>query len=304
MKRTIVFLYCIISSFSSMAQAPLWKVNESAFQYTMTFVSKLNMDGVQLSNPNDMVAAFVGSSCRGVSKLTYVSSAKSYYAYLTIFSNIPGEAISFYIYNSTANKVVKVSKTINFESYQNIGNLFQSFSIAEPALNQKAELLTFDFLNVKTLSFAVNPGSVKLSISESVPLSNLTPVFTLSKGARLYKNGNLQVSGSSASSFTAPVSYDVMSEDESTLTSYAINITQTLDPPLFYKKDAVCNTLGAIKVVSKREGVVVQLSYNGKQVDNKAITNGEAVFTGLLSGNYIASIGNDFKAISINQKVK
>jgi hypothetical protein len=287
-----------------MAQAPLWKVNESAFQYTMTFVSKLNMDGVQLSNPNDMVAAFVGSSCRGVSKLTYVSSAKSYYAYLTIFSNTPGEAISFYIYNSTANKVVKVSKTINFESYQNIGNLFQSFSIAEPALNQKAELLTFDFLNVKTLSFAVNPGSVKLSISESVPLSNLTPVFTLSKGARLYKNGNLQVSGSSASSFTAPVSYDVMSEDESTLTSYAINITQTLDPPLFYKKDAVCNTLGAIKVVSKREGVVVQLSYNGKQVDNKAITNGEAVFTGLLSGNYIASIGNDFKAISINQKVK
>jgi hypothetical protein len=270
----------------------------------MTFVSKLNMDGVQLSNPNDMVAAFVGSSCRGVSKLTYVSSAKSYYAYLTIFSNTPGEAISFYIYNSTANKVVKVSKTINFESYQNIGNLFQSFSIAEPALNQKAELLTFDFLNVKTLSFAVNPGSVKLSISESVPLSNLTPVFTLSKGARLYKNGNLQVSGSSATSFTAPVSYDVMSEDESTLTSYAINITQTLDPPLFYKKDAVCNTLGAIKVVSKREGVVVQLSYNGKQVDNKAITNGEAVFTGLLSGNYIASIGNDFKAISINQKVK
>lgn len=304
MKRTIVFLYCIIYSFSSMAQVPLWKVNESAFQYTMTFVSKLNMDGVQLSNPNDMVAAFVGSNCRGVSKLTYVSSAKSYYAYLTIFSNTPGEAISFYIYNSTANKVVKVSKTINFESYQNIGNLFQSFSIAEPALNQKAELLTFDFLNVKTLSFAVNPGSVKLSISESVPLSNLTPVFTLSKGARLYKNGNLQVSGSSATSFTAPVSYDVMSEDESTLTSYAINITQTLDPPLFYKKDAVCNTLGAIKVVSKREGVVVQLSYNGKQVDNKAITNGEAVFTGLLSGNYIASIGNDFKAISINQKVK
>ncbi|PQB09090.1 hypothetical protein BST83_00085 [Polaribacter filamentus] len=53
----------------------------------MTFLAKLNANGKQLINPNDKVAAFVGSSCRGISGITYVASEKNYYAYLTVFSN-------------------------------------------------------------------------------------------------------------------------------------------------------------------------------------------------------------------------
>lgn len=303
-KRILIFILLWVLSAPLFAQLPNWKVIEPNYQYTMTCIAKLNLDGVQLANQNDMVGAFVGTTCRGVSKLNYVSTAKSYYAYLTIFSNTPGEAITFYIYNSTANKIVKVSKTINFVSYQNIGNLFQSYSIAEPTLNDKADLITFDFLNIKTLSSLINTSSVKLTISESYPLTNLTPVFTLSKGASLLKNRIVQTSGAIANNFTAPVVYEVLSEDESTLSTYTVNVTQSLDPPLFYKKDAICVALGAIKVVSKREGNVVQLSYNGKQVDTKTITNGEAIFTGLMSGTYVATIGNDFKVIVINLKVK
>jgi hypothetical protein len=84
---------------------------------------------------------------------------------------------------------------------------------------------------------------------------------------------------------------------------FTVNITQVIDPPLFYKKDAVCAALGAIRIVSKREGTLAQLSYNGKQIDSKPVTNGEVVFSGLLSGTYIASIGTDVKSITINLKV-
>jgi hypothetical protein len=302
-KRIVIFIFLWISAASLFAQAPNWKANEPSYQYTMTFIAKLNMDGVQLTNPNDMVGAFVGTTCRGVSKLTYVPNAKSYYAYLTIFSNTPGETITFYLYNSTSNKIAKVTKTVNFVSYENIGNLFQSYSIAEPTLNDKADILSFDFLNIKSLSSLIAAGSVKINISESFPLANLTPVFTISKGASLLKNRVIQTSGSVANNFTAPVIYEVLSEDESTLSTYTVNVTQSLDPPLFYKKDAICVALGAIKVVSKREGNVAQLSYNGKQIDSKPITNGEAIFTGLLSGTYVATIGSDFKVIVINLKV-
>jgi len=296
-----IFLLFLVSFVKLFAQVPTWKVNESDYQYTMTLVSKLNLDGVYLTNQNDMVGAFVGNTCRGYSKLTYNANSNSYYAYLTIFSNITDEVINFQIYNSTNNKITKVSKSINFIVDQHVGDLFQSFSIAEPALNNKSYLLTFDFLNIKTLSSSITNRSVNLNISESYSLNSLKPVFTLSKGARLFKNQILQSSGITATNFSSPVNYDVLSEDESTLTTYAVIVTQSPEPPLFYKKDAVCTTLGAIKVVSKRNGIV-KLSNNGKEIDSKTVTNGEAIFSGLTSGTYIATIGNDFKVIVINHK--
>lgn len=301
-KRITIFIFLVVSFSSVYAQIPGWKANEPDYQFTMTIVSKLNMDGVQLVNPNDMVAAFVGNTCRGVSKLTYVASAKTYYAYLTVFSNTPGEVITFYIYNSVANKIVKVNKTISFAAYQNIGNLYQSYSIAEPALSDKAEMLTFGFLNIKASSNSITPGLVKINIAKNNALSNLTPVFTLSKGANLFKNKILQPTGTSPSDFTSPVVFEVLSEDESTLSSYTVNVTQVIEPAIFYKKDAVCSKLGAIRVLSNNEGAVAQISYNGKQVASKAILNGEAIFVGLLSGTYVATIGNDNKTIVINQK--
>ena len=303
-KSAAIFISFIFLSSILFAQVPVWKVNEPDYQFTMTIVAKLNMDGIQLTNKNDLVGAFVGTTCRGVSGVTYVSSAKSYYAYLTVFSNTQGEAITFQLYNSANNKTLKVSKTIKFVANQHLCNLFQSYSIAEPALNDKADLLTFDFLNIKSLSSAITPGSIKLNISESYSLNNLIPVFTLSKGASLLKDRMVQTTGVTAGSFTSSVNYEVLSEDESTLTSYTVSVTQSLDPPLFYKKDAVCAALGAIKVVSKREGSAVHLSYNGKEVATKPVTNGEAVFSDLLSGTYAATIGNDFKIIVINLKVK
>jgi len=302
-KRVLTFIFLFITSVRIFAQAPGWKVNESSYQYTMTLQAKLNVDGIQLSNQNDLLGAFVGSTCRGVTGLTYVASTKMYYAYLTIFSNTANEVITFNIYNSTSNKITKVSKTINFTTNVHYGNLFQSYSIAEPALNDKADILSFGFLNIKNLSSAITSNSVKLNISESYSLANLTPIFTLSKGANLLKNRLVQSSGSAATSFTAPVVYEVLSEDESTLTSYTVNVTQSIDPPLFYKKDAVCAALGCIKVVSKREGYNVQLSYNGKQIESKLIANGEAIFLNLMSGTYVATIGNDYKVIVVNQKV-
>ena len=74
-------------------QAPGWSVNESDFQYTMSFVGFLNVNGTTLSSTQDKVAAFVDGTCRGVANLIYVSNQDRYYAYLTVFSNQDGETI-------------------------------------------------------------------------------------------------------------------------------------------------------------------------------------------------------------------
>ena len=100
MTRRLFFMVLLLLLFTkSFAQAPNWVVNGNSFQYSMTIVGFLTMDGVTLSSNNDKVAAFVNGQCRGVTNLIYVASQKGYYAYLTVFSNVNGEIVNFKIYN-------------------------------------------------------------------------------------------------------------------------------------------------------------------------------------------------------------
>lgn len=304
--KNIVLYFLVLIGFSQtlFAQNPNWTVRESDYQYTMTFVAKLNLDGKRLTGANDKVAAFVGNVCRGVSGVTYVASEKNYYAFLTVFANQQGENISFRLYDATANKTTNVSKQIPFNVNEHKGNLFQSYSIAEPALNNESEILSFGFMNITNLANIINSNEVKINISESYPLNNLKPIFTLSKGANLFKNKVLQKSGEITESFLTAIHYEVLSEDESNLKSYTVNVSHTTDPTLFYRKNAVCYARGAIKVVSKKEGAEVKVTSDGKTIATKKIINGEAFFGELNAGSYIATIGSEFKVINILMKDK
>lgn len=300
--------FCLILSCLSfqvmLAQAPGWKVDESTYQYTMTFVAKLNVNGKQLIGVNDKVAAFVNTTCRGISGLTYVASEDSYYAYLTVFSNAQDEAVYFKLYDSATDKITVVSKQIVFNVNAHRGNLFQSYSIAEPVLNDKAEILTFNFLDIKSVSSAINSGKVTVSLYDSYDLTNLKPEFTLSKGGKLLKNRIPQKSGEITDNFSTAISYEVLSEDESSLSSYIVSVNQTSTPTLFYKKEAVCSTGGVIKVVSNQEGASVVLTASSKTVSTKKITNGEVLFSDLSTNSYIVTIGNEWKLINIILKEK
>lgn len=287
-----------------LAQAPSWKVDESTYQYTMTFVAKLNVDGKQLIGVNDKVGAFVGTTCRGISGLTYVASEASYYAYLTVFSNIQDEAVYFKLYDSATDKITVVSKQLVFIVNAHRGNLFQSYSIAEPALNDKAEILTFNFLDIKSVSSIINGGKAIITLYDSYDITALKPVFTVSKGGKLLKNRIVQKSGELNDDFSTAISYEVLSEDESSRSSYIVSVNQTSTPTLFYKKDEVCSTGGVIKVVSNQEGASVVLTANGKTVSTKTITNGEVLFSDLGTNSYIVTIGNEWKLINIILKEK
>jgi hypothetical protein len=305
MKKIILYILVLVGfSQTIFAQSPNWTLKESDYQYTMTFVAKLNVDGKRLINANDKVAAFVGTVCRGVSGVTYVSSEKNYYAFLTVFSNTQGEAITFKLYDSGADKTITVSKQTAFVVNEHKGNLFQSYSIAEPALNSESQILSFNFMNITNLSSIINNGEVKINISESYPVNSLKPVFTLSKGANLYKNKVLQKSGELTESFLSAINYEVLSEDESNLKNYSVSVSQSPDPTLFYRKNAVCYARGAIKVVSKKEGAEVKVTSDGKTVATKKITNGEALFPELNAGSYIATLGSEWKIINIILKDK
>ena len=221
MRYVYVIIITLILS-KAYAQNPNWTFNSANYQYSMTFTAFLSVNNETLTSTEDQVAAFVGDQIRGVSQVQYISSKDKYLVYLTVFSNTNGETINFKIFDSTANTVVEVSETVSFIIDGNVGGVFQSYSIANPKLSDEAILNTFNFLGVTTVSQKVTANTLELVLPAATDISNLIPVFDISDGAQFFVNEIKQISGVSSQDFTQAVSYDLLSQNESTLVSYEV----------------------------------------------------------------------------------
>ncbi len=305
MKRiTINLIAFFLIGIYGYGQAPTWSVNENDFEYTMSFVAFLNVDGITLTSTNDQVAAFVNDECRGVANLIYIANKDRYYAYFNVFSNTNGETLSFKVYDSTNNRVVDIVKTVNFEINALYGDLSRAFSFASPTLNNDAELVNFNFKDVTITNKGINGNTMTLFVDNGLNVSALTPVFELSIGAKLLYNGAELISNSSVLDFEKPVLVEVLSEDESTRNTWEIIVryNAVIGNLTFYKKDAVCYSGGAIKVLSTENGSEVVLFKNQVAQAAQTLVNGEVVFNSLQAGDYVVRVNGFEKPISINLK--
>ncbi|MBW1298596.1 cadherin-like beta sandwich domain-containing protein [Aquimarina litoralis] len=301
-KHQIYLLWFLLVGWYSFAQSPNWQVNENNFQYTMSFVAFLNLDGQDLNDPDDRVAAFVNNECRGVTNLTYVVSENKYYAYLTVFSNNNGETIEFKIYDASNDVVRDIEATETFEINQHYGDLFQAFSIASPQLNSVANLLSFDFVEVSVNDQVFNENQITLYLNENVDRTSLNAVYAVSPGAKLYLNREELTSGSNNLDFTNPISFEVLSEDKSVSKTYTVLVNINSADFKFYKKDAVCYTGGAIKITSVTDGEDVILLKDNEILQSGTLSNGELIFNDLVTGSYTVRVSDNSKVITINQK--
>ena len=302
MKRSIIRLAILFFiGTNGYGQEPEWVVEENNFEYTMSFVSFLNIDGLTLNSTSDKVGAFVNGECRGTTNLIYVKSKDRYYAYFNVFSNTLGETIHFKIYDSEKNQVTDISETVKFETNALRGNLSQAFSIASPALNNEAQLLDFSFKDIEVVNKTENDQEIVLYLNNGVNPSLLKGVFELSDGSNLFHIGQQFISGKSVLDFSSPVYLDVLSQDESVKKQWVISVrySTTSSNIKIYKKDAVCYNGGAIKVVSDQNGGEVILLKNQIEYAKLPIVNGEVLFTDLLAGDYLLKTGDLEKNVEI-----
>jgi hypothetical protein len=287
-------------------QAPNWSVNENDFEYTMSLVAFVNIDGVNLASSNNRVAAFSNGELRGVTNLVYVPGKDRHYAYLVIFSNTGNETINFKAYDAAKDKIIEINSTIDFEINAHRGNLFQSFSLANPALNDQVELLNFEFKNVVISNQTVSGKKIELFVYDGLNVKNLAVLFELSGGAKLFSKGVLVTSGENRFDFSEAVAFQVLSEDESKLETWTVSVVY--DAPigalLFYKKNAVCYQEGAIKVVSSESvnGTTVSLFKGDTMHTIQTFTNGETIFNNLEAGLYKVKVNTIEKIITIELK--
>jgi gliding motility-associated-like protein len=113
---------------TSIAQVPAtWTVNASGFTYQMSVTAKANEACVELLDPNNYVAAFVGGQCRGVVK-TNTAVGPNMLGLLTVKSNlVSGEKVNFQIYKASTNSVINVLDSVLFSQGATFGTLSNPF---------------------------------------------------------------------------------------------------------------------------------------------------------------------------------
>ena len=104
-------------------EAPDWAAVQG--ENTMTVVGILKIDGVQSSDPKDMVAAFRGTECVGVAKPQYYSSYDAYMVMLNIYS-----------LGSDSESGSNPDYTLTYKAYDaSTGTIYPSVTVSDEAAN-------------------------------------------------------------------------------------------------------------------------------------------------------------------------
>lgn len=129
-KIKTIFLVTLFCQFTklSLAQVPAtWTVNPYAYTYQMLVTNKANEACIDLIDPNNYVAAFVGGQCRGVVK-TNTSAGTNMLGLLTVKSDVvSGEKVSFQIYKASTNTILNVLDSVVFSQGATFGTLTNPF---------------------------------------------------------------------------------------------------------------------------------------------------------------------------------
>jgi len=112
--KVLLILSIIFLSFSLKAAVPTWSVDPNLYSYNMTITGAINTNYIESTDPNDIIAAFVGGECRGLVHPVYKSEINRYICYLMVYSNVSTQALTFKIYDASEDQVYDVSKTITF----------------------------------------------------------------------------------------------------------------------------------------------------------------------------------------------
>lgn len=190
-KLRTIFFAVLFYQFAnpSIAQVPAtWTVNPSAYTYQMSVTAKANEACIDLLDPNNYVAAFVGGQCRGVVK-TNTAVGPNMLGLLTIKSNVvSGEKVSFQIYKASNNSVLNVLDSVVFNQGASFGTLANPFMLYT---NHRPT-------DISIGTYTVNENTPLATVVSSLSATDqdAATVFTYSLTAAQPENTQFAISGS------------------------------------------------------------------------------------------------------------
>src|ERR1035437_3397716 len=223
LKKVQSLIVVLNISIASYASAPNWTVNEASVSNSMTITGITNVSGIELSSSNDIVAAFVGSECRGVAKLTPSTSLGHAFAYLMVMSNTNGEKLSFKIYRSSDGSIINVADNVVFTSDAVISNQETPYIFSDkPVSGASLTSFTIGVTGENEVIDSVN-HTVVITVPVGTDITDLTPIISSSAGSQISIAGSVLTANTTVN-LSQAVTMTIVSQNGMTNSSWQVTL--------------------------------------------------------------------------------
>ncbi|MDO8365361.1 MAG: T9SS type A sorting domain-containing protein, partial [Saprospiraceae bacterium] len=167
-----------------------WNVDPSAFQYSMTLVGMLQVDGQNATLEQHELGVFAGNELRGSATAIYIEPLHAYLFFLTTYSNTLGESLHFKRYNSGNGQESNLVEQMYFSDNNHQGSIESPFpfTLESSGLTELSSLSYFDVLP--------NPFSNSLTIRfQCEEAQEVRMVITDATGRTVWQQKTDAVSG-------------------------------------------------------------------------------------------------------------
>ena len=305
----VVWIFCAFTKMGK-AQNPGWTVNSASYANSMNVIGFLWVDGVESTDTNDIVAAFIDGEVRGVTKPTFVSEINRYVVFLSVYSNQATGTVSFKIYDASSDSVYDIVKTVGFTPDALIGGLNESFVWSNQNLKTEAIITSFSLPSaygdvvIDGLNIKINAS---LDLNEN--LNNQIATFQISDKAKVTVGGTAQVSGQTANDFSQVVTYRVQSEDLLTVNEYLVTVTKInrapsdlqLDNNTIDENQSANLFVGSFSTVDEDSGESHQYAFVSGGADNDLFALSGNALIAKSSHNYESSATRTVKVKSTDK---
>ena len=104
-----------------------WDFHYGDYKYVGSITTSIdNRD----DSAGDLVGVFVDGECRGIAERMYFPFNDSYMYIVQVYSNVEEEILTFKYYDSSNDKVIEYSETVEFTNYMNVGDGFNTFALS------------------------------------------------------------------------------------------------------------------------------------------------------------------------------
>ena len=157
-------------------ERPDWDVNPNDFEGSMNIIGQIQIDGVFQEDPDDILAAFIGDLCVGVTSPTYVDARNAYFVFADIYGNPQhnNQPLTFKLWDASTGRIYPqievLAGIINFAPSTVAGNInepviFNALDIAEQiiVLNKGWNWISTNVLNNNPTILNQMKGSLEVA---------------------------------------------------------------------------------------------------------------------------------------------
>jgi len=253
-KKLFSFVLLLFATSFIKASAPSWSINEAAFNNVMTITGIVTISGTELTSSNDLIAAFVGTECRGVTHLLPSKIFNHSFAYLMIMSNTQGETVHFKVYRSAGDSIIDITDTRVFTSDQMLGNQELPYIFSTEKVNATSVLSVSLGIAGETSNIDNSKNTITVTVPLGTDVTSIIPDVTSSLGSQSQIGGKT-ITETTVVNLSTAVVVTVIAQD-GTKSNWTVSVVYNTVPLTFSIINGATPIVGATVLVKGYTDIV------------------------------------------------